>query len=215
MKNAVIFDMDGTLVDTRSVVIDALNQLAPEFDYDVLDGADVRHLRNTRSINFLKVLGIPLWRAPFLIRGVQNILSKKIDHMDLVPGMSELLLAIKGKDVLLGVATSNSKKNADLFFRKFRGKYFDFRRSHIFPYWKHKALRRIAKKYGVQPDCTYYVGDETRDVLSAKKAGVKVIAVTWGFNSREILETLHPDYIADSPAEILSYFEQKGWKLCT
>jgi phosphoglycolate phosphatase-like HAD superfamily hydrolase len=214
-KKMIVFDMDGTLADTRPVVIEALNEFAPSFNYDRLDEEDVRHLRHSRSIAFLKVLGIPLWRAPFLIKKVQKRLGERIEEMELVSGMSDLLLAIKSHDTLLGVGTSNTKENADLFFNKFKGKYFDFRRTGIIPFTKHRALKKLARKYNIKPECIYYVGDETRDVLAAKKAGTKVIAVTWGFNDREILETLKPDFVADSPAEILTFLEEKEWKLCT
>jgi len=201
----VVFDMDGTLVDTRTIVVDALNQLAPLFNYDALDQEDVRQLRNTRSIRFLKVLGISLWRAPFLIKKVQKILASKIESLELFEGMEDVLLSLKSKGYILGVATSNSKKNANLFFNKFKGKYFDFRESNILPFTKHRAIKKIARKNKVDLRNIYYVGDETRDILSAKKAGVSVIAVTWGFNDREILESMKPDFIAENPADILGF----------
>ena len=48
-----------------------------------------------------------------------------------------------------------------------------------------------------------YVCDETRDVQAARKAGLRSIAVTWGFNSRKALEKAGPDFIIDQPDELL------------
>ena len=48
-----------------------------------------------------------------------------------------------------------------------------------------------------------YVGDETRDITAAKKAKIKVVAVTWGFSSRKGLEKYKPDFLIDKPEELL------------
>ena len=53
-----------------------------------------------------------------------------------------------------------------------------------------------------------YVGDETRDIEATKRAKIPVIAVRWGFNSREILLTLKPNKIADTPSELMSCLQQ-------
>lgn len=201
----VIFDMDGTLVDTRSIILDALNKLSISFKYDALNDADVQQFRSTRSIHFLKVLGIPLWRAPFLIRKIQKILESKMENLELVSGMSDVLLKLKSEGFILGVATSNSKKSADLFFEKFKGKYFDFRKVNIFPLCKYAKLKKIGKNHEIKSENIYYVGDETRDILAAQRAGLSAIAVTWGLNSKEILESMKPSFIADKPADILSF----------
>ncbi len=204
-KKMIVFDLDGTLVDTRAFVIDALNKCSVSFKYEKLDELDVRKLRSTRSIHFLRTLGIPLWKGPKLIASIQRMLSREIADMSFVRGMSEALLTLKQEGYILGVATSNSAKNVRLFFEKYEGKYFHFKKANIFVFGKHRALRRIGRTYGLHRDNIYYVGDETRDIIAAKKAGVRVIAVTWGFNSRDILSTLEPDYIADSPEEILQF----------
>jgi phosphoglycolate phosphatase-like HAD superfamily hydrolase len=53
-----------------------------------------------------------------------------------------------------------------------------------------------------------YVGDETRDIEASKKAGIPVIAVTWGLNDREILAMAQPDQIIDSPDNLLACIKQ-------
>ena len=49
-----------------------------------------------------------------------------------------------------------------------------------------------------------YVGDETRDIEAAQKAGVSIAAVTWGYNSAEVLRRFSPDYLVNRPDELLS-----------
>ena len=65
---------------------------------------------------------------------------------------------------------------------------------------KIKRACRIAKVNKSEVIC---VGDEDRDILAAKKAGIEIISVTWGFHSKGLLEKHNPDFIANKPEEIL------------
>ena len=66
-------------------------------------------------------------------------------------------------------------------------------------------LKRIIKKYKIDKSQTYYIGDETRDIDAAKKNGVKSIAVTWGYNSEQVLLKYKPSFIAQKPEDILAH----------
>lgn len=207
MRKLIIFDLDGTLVDTRDFILRALHDLAGEFKYKVPNESDIAELRNTRSIHFLKVLGVPMWKGPRLIKCVQKMLSQEIKNMELVPGLSDTLLDLKKQGHVLGVITSNSQENMNLFFEKYHGVYFDTKSADVFVFGKGRALKKLAKRRGVALSDTYYIGDETRDILAAHAAGVKVVAVSWGFNTRAILEEMQPDFVADTPLDLLNYFK--------
>ena len=59
----------------------------------------------------------------------------------------------------------------------------------------------------VLPQDTYFIGDSEVDVLTGKNAGMKTVAVSWGFRDRKVLEAASPDVIIDSRAELLAYFK--------
>ena len=61
----------------------------------------------------------------------------------------------------------------------------------------------MLSKYELEPQDAIYIGDEVRDIKSAKKAGIPIAAVTFGFNSKEALEKESPDYLCDTPAELV------------
>ena len=52
-------------------------------------------------------------------------------------------------------------------------------------------------------DDVVYIGDEERDIAACKKCKISIIAVTWGFDSKELLEKNNPHYLADTPKELL------------
>ena len=64
---------------------------------------------------------------------------------------------------------------------------------------KDKIIKKLIKQYQLPLERTYYVGDETRDIEAAKKSNVQVVAVTWGFNSADVLARYKPDYLIDNP----------------
>jgi phosphoglycolate phosphatase-like HAD superfamily hydrolase len=64
----------------------------------------------------------------------------------------------------------------------------------------HKILDLVSSPYGE----VYLIGDAVSDIRSARKAGVKSIAVAWGHQSQQKLAAEHPDYLVDSPDDLLA-----------
>jgi phosphoglycolate phosphatase-like HAD superfamily hydrolase len=56
----------------------------------------------------------------------------------------------------------------------------------------------IRDSHKLDPSKVFYIGDETRDIEAAKKAGIKSIAVTWGYNTKAILDNSNPDFLCES-----------------
>jgi phosphoglycolate phosphatase-like HAD superfamily hydrolase len=63
---------------------------------------------------------------------------------------------------------------------------------------KDKLIKHYLKAVKTTPDKVIYVGDEIRDVDSAKASNIKVISVTWGYNDKELLTKHNPDYLVDT-----------------
>ena len=68
---------------------------------------------------------------------------------------------------------------------------------------KDKALNKFIKRNNLIPEQVMYVGDETRDIEASKKINVKVVAVSWGFNSEEALARQNPDFLINKPSELV------------
>ncbi len=85
--------------------------------------------------------------------------------------------------------------------------FFDFIYSESNIFGKAKKLNGLLKEKKINPQSVFYVGDETRDITAAKEAGVKAIAVTWGFNGKEILKEQSPDYLVGNPEELIALLD--------
>jgi len=65
-----------------------------------------------------------------------------------------------------------------------------------------RTALRIAEIFGTPPEDVYLIGDSRVDIQTARNAGMKSVAVTWGFQNRDDLEAAHPDFFVDDPLKI-------------
>ena len=75
-------------------------------------------------------------------------------------------------------------------------------------YSKEEKIHLAMYLSGIAQDQIYYIGDTAGDIREARNAGVHPIAVTWGWHPRERILAAHPDFIADSPEDLLSFLEK-------
>ncbi|PMB02817.1 carotenoid oxygenase, partial [Fischerella thermalis CCMEE 5196] len=80
---------------------------------------------------------------------------------------------------------------------------FEFIYSGITIFGKTTIINNLLKQKQLKPEEVIYVGDETRDIEASKKANIKVVAVSWGFNSPEVLAKQNPNYLIHHPSELL------------
>jgi HAD superfamily hydrolase (TIGR01549 family) len=69
---------------------------------------------------------------------------------------------------------------------------------------KGEGIRRFLKDRALAGERVVYVGDEVRDIVAARKAGVEVAAVSWGNNTRALLTAHAPDYVIERPQQLLT-----------
>lgn len=200
----IIFDFDGTIADTVDALVTIANRLAGEFGYIQITPEDLARLRNFTSREIIKYSGISLLKIPFLLKKVKGELKAKISELQPIPGISEVLLALHSQGYRLGIITSNSPENVTAFLIKNQLNHlFEFIHSGVTIFGKTTIINNVLKQKKLKTEAVIYVGDETRDIEASKKANIKVIAVTWGFNSPEALAKQDPYILINHPPELL------------
>jgi len=200
----IIFDFDGTIADTLDAIVSITNRLAEEFGYKQTSQEDLAILRNLTSRQIIKQSGVSIFKIPFLIKKVKAELNNEIQELSAFIGIKEAFIELKSQGNRLGIVTSNSKENVTAFLHK-NGlqELFDFIYSAPTIFGKSKVINRIVKTENIKLEDVIYVGDETRDIEAAKKTHIKAIAVTWGFNSKEVLAEQNPDFLIHKPNELI------------
>jgi phosphoglycolate phosphatase len=198
----VVWDFDGTLADSLPTAVSIFNRLAPELGFKPL--SDVSAARGMSTRQFLRQQGISLWRLPRLVRKYQAAAAEEADRLKLVTGLPATLTALATAGVRLGVLSSNREDNIRRCLRANSAEeHFAFVVGYPRLFGKAKALKRILRAERLVRSDVLYVGDELRDVEAARKAGVCVAAVTWGFHTPELLRSGAPDYVVSDANELL------------
>lgn len=203
MTKVIIFDFDGTLADTIDILLSITNRLSAEFGFKSATKEELAQLSNLNSWQILQYSGISIFKFPLLIRRLKAELHSEVPHIQLFPGIKEVLLELKKRGFQLGIITSNSRENVlgaleknglqDTFTFIYSGSTFG----------KHKVINKWLRIENINHEQVVYVGDEIRDIDAAKKTGIKVIAVGWGFNSPQALAAQNPDFLIERPQELI------------
>jgi len=203
MTKVIIFDFDGTLADTIDILLSITNRLSAEFGFKSATKEELAQLSNLTSWQILKYSGISIFKFPLLIRKLKAELRSEIPTIQLFSGIKEVLLELKKLGFQLGIITSNSRENvlASLENNNLQDTFTFIYSSSTFG--KHKVIDRWLKREHINPEQVVYVGDEVRDIDAAKKTGIKIISVGWGFNSQEALAAHNPDFLIERPQELI------------
>lgn len=198
MIKVILFDFDGTLVDTFPLIKGVVEKFKKKEGYPPLD---IEQIKQVGLKKLIKKSGIPLWKIPSITSKILKSFRKRTD-IKLFWGIKKVIKELK-KDYRLGILSSNSKENIKKILKE-NGveKIFEYSYSDSPFFGKHNRLKKLIKKYKFNPEEIIYVGDEDRDIKAAKKVKIKSVAVTWGYNSRERLIKEKPTYLVDSPKEL-------------
>jgi phosphoglycolate phosphatase len=206
----VVCDFDGTLADSLATTVDIFNRLAGELGHRPIEDVAAARAMTTRQL--LRRHGISVWRLPRLVRRFHAAAAEEAERLKLFPGLPAALAAVHAGGVRLGVLSSNREDNIRRCLRANGAEeFFSFVVGYPKLFGKGKALRRILRAERLDRSALLYVGDEVRDVEAARKAGVAVAAVTWGFHAESILRDARPDHVVTEPgqlAELVRGFEQ-------
>lgn len=204
----LIFDFDGTLADTFAAGLEILNMLAGEFGFRRLEHADVPKARDMRTRQLMKFLGIPMSRMSRIARRGSEELTARMPGIGPLPGMVDLVRELHGAGFELGIVTSNNEANVRMFLQKHGIEHFAFIRSSSKLLGKAHDLRAVMKARQVDAKDILFIGDETRDIEAAQDAGIRMAAVTWGYNSGRSIEAMKPDFLFDKPGDLATFLRE-------
>ena len=214
MKKLVIFDLDGTLLDTIADLAGATNYALAQLGYPTHDTDAIRTFVGN-GINKLLERALPAneQTEENVIRMRSYFVPYYDEHnADLsspYPGIEVLLQSLQDNGIEIAVA-SNKYQEATTKLVKHYFPTIQFaevlgQRENI-PVKPHPTIVfDILNKTGIDKKEVLYVGDSGVDVQTAQNAEVDAIGVTWGFRSRTELESLHPLGIIDKVEELMDY----------
>ncbi len=191
----LIFDFDGTLADSLPVIVDIAEGMLDT----TITPEDIGRYRNMTAKQILKEARIPLYRVPSLLVRGKTLMSSRVHEVAIFRGLEPVIKQL-AKDHVLYVVSSNGIGIISSFLKRNNiDQYFSNVYGNVGLFSKAQAIKRVMKRERFEPSESIYIGDEVRDIEAAKKVGIPIISVTWGYNGKEILSKYQPDYLVDSP----------------
>lgn len=200
--STVIFDFDGTIVDTVSRSLTIYNDIAPSLSLPHISTTEAHGLRDMSARELIAHYKISPIRLAQLTRRMHAALRECMANMPPIIGVQQVLKELQSSGIMVGIVSSNSVENIELFLNThaIRASFVHSERNL---FGKHVVLRRLMRQHSLAPQDVMYVGDEARDIAAAKKSGVASVAVGWGFNSKKRLLVENPDYFVEKPSQLL------------
>lgn len=208
MITTILFDFDGTIADTLPAIVEIGRQIGPQYGVKHADKIQLEDLKDKSVLQLLKLLEIPLYKIPFILNHGRELLEKNLHKVKPHAGMLPLIKKLHENGYRLGILSSNSTKIINKFLSIHKITYFDFVHSEKNLFGKGQALVNLLKTYNLEKDTVLYLGDELRDIDACDKAGVRIVSVTWGFNSKKVLQKHNKKYVIDEPEQLLKILDK-------
>ncbi|MDR3626210.1 MAG: HAD family hydrolase [Ignavibacteriaceae bacterium] len=207
----VIFDLDGTLVNSLEDLADSMNKVLSEKGYPVHSYEPYKYFVGN-GIRNLVVQALPeSARTEEIISACYDIMIKYYGEYCLVKtrlydGIAELIKTLKEKNIKLAVLSNK----ADELTKQIIGKLLNSSDFEIILGAKPGLLSKpdttgallISKHFGIPPENIFYLGDTKVDMITANKAGMFAVGVLWGFRTKEELLENGAKEIISHPSDL-------------
>ncbi|MGL1933163.1 MAG: HAD family hydrolase [Desulfotalea sp.] len=210
---ALLFDLDGTLLDTITDIANACNNALAESDLPQHPVADYKKFVGD-GLRILIERATPYGTAEELIETCYNDFHRfyKEDCFDETApyqGILEMLSELHNEDFILGVLSNKPHVFViEMVKHYFPDVPFTFvagQQDHIPKKPDPAGAINAAQTFELDPDEVLYIGDSSVDMLTAGNSGMTSVGVSWGFRPVDELVEYGADIIVDSPYEILEY----------
>jgi phosphoglycolate phosphatase len=202
---AIIFDFDGTIADSFDYIA---GFLAAEAGHP-LNIEQVEALRGQSMASIGRQFGHPWLRLIKLFFKGRRQMHKVINKVKPFEGMQDVIEKLHAEGHELFIVSHNTVGNIHAFLHHYElHKYFLEIYGGAGLFGKARYLKNLLKEQNLEVADAFYIGDEVRDVKAAKRANIRVIAVTWGFAKPADLEAMQPTALAEKPADIIRILEE-------
>ena len=205
----VVFDCDGTLVDSQHAILACMRDAFTTHGCAAPEDERIRQvigLSLDEAVARLAAAGDPAEKVTEAYRRAFFDLRSRPDFREpLFPGVAAALEALDSAGCLLGIATGKARRGllATLERHGLGSRFVTLQTADSNPGKPHPAmLLRAMAETGADPDRTVLVGDTSFDMEMARRAGARAVGVAWGYHDRRELEAAGADRIVERCEEL-------------
>ena len=211
MYKAVLFDLDGTILNTLDDLFYSTNYALEQYNLKKRSYEEIRcFVGNGVRVLIEKAVGENYQHLvdEVTLEFKNHYKDHSLDHIKEYDGIKELLNELKNKGIKLAVVTNKFNLAAQDIINKYFLGIFDVVLGET------KELNRkphpdmcnyVLKKLGINSGEALYVGDSDVDIMTANNAKLKCISCSWGFRTKDELTSFGANIIIEKPTELLKY----------
>lgn len=208
MIKYIIFDFDGTIVNSKKLALQLINDLSGKYGYRKAGEEELDYLSTLSIRERLKLFQVPFYKVPQIVLDMRKNYNHSVESLEIFNGIGDVIHNLKEKGFKLSIISSNAEENIKKVLVKYNIDSFDSIHSSYNLFGKSGKISAFLKKHHLKKDEIIYIGDELRDIQACQKSEVKIIAVTWGYDSSELLKKANPNHIANNPSEIVDLIQR-------
>jgi phosphoglycolate phosphatase len=198
----VIFDLDGTLVDSFPWFLRNVNDVADKFGFRRVADDEIPSLRRAGLPEIFRRLEVPRAKLPVIVRHMRRLKREQAADIALFPETEATLRALAGAGVRLALVSSDNEANARRQLGPGNVALFSSFDCGASLFGKATKFRRTVRRAAIDPGSVIAIGDEVRDIEAARGASIACGAVTWGCAAPEALRAQKPDILFERMADI-------------
>ena len=202
-----MFDYDGVIADSQQILFENFKKACLANHYQVFDSME--SFLDMFDKNFYESLmdrGVPAEDITMICKSMDKNLALCKTPEKFFPDTPEMLSELALNNIVIIITSSISRAVE----QNLRENSINCVRDVIGAEKETNKVKKITSSMREYPNSSYfYIGDTKGDIIEGRKAAVKTIGVSWGWHGRQKLLQANPDYLVDTPAELLAIFEKK------
>ncbi|NYT62228.1 HAD-IA family hydrolase [Alcaligenaceae bacterium] len=207
---AVIFDWDGTVMDSTHSIVEAIQSACADVDLPIPETSTASWVigLSLESALYHCVPTLSAEQLPLFLERYRHHFLRRDPEIKLFDGIIDLLDTLRQRAVTLGVATGKSRVGLErVLSAKKLHRYFDTTRCADESFSKpHPGmLLEITEELGLSPERLLMVGDTSHDIQMATSAGIDSMAVTYGAHDKSTLLEAEPTVMVSSVGEMQAW----------
>jgi pyrophosphatase PpaX len=207
----IIFDIDGTLTSTNELIFASFNHITEKYMNKTMTPKEIIGLFGPTEDQIIEG-----WFNENHQEVKDDYYSYYSDNLlnsaDLYPGIRELLILLKSKNVKLSIYTGKGRSAALITLEKLKIVHLfdmivtgsDIKDHKPSP----EGINVFLEKFNLSPDEVLMIGDAPADIIASRGAGVKVASVVWDSYAKDEVLGLGSDYLFESVAELHNFLDQ-------
>lgn len=213
MNRLVVFDCDGTLVDSQAPIIRSMEIVFAEYGVEAPSAKAIRRVVGLSLVQAIHSL-LPnaetaqhIEMAESYKQAFAKLRTDGLVDEPLYPGIISLIQSLDADGWLLGVATGKSDRGLNFCLERhgIKDRFITLQTADRHPSKPHPAMLHAAiAEAGATPDTTVMIGDTSYDMAMGRAAGAYSIGVSWGYHQSEELLKTGADQVVDDTSALFN-----------